>query len=68
MLNIGMIIYNFIAVFNVIVFIIFKLKKIIKIIQKVTFKINKSINHMLKRNLYFENKEEDSFLMINNSK
>ena len=68
MLNICMIIYIFIAEFIVIVFIVFKLKKKIKTIENVTFKINKSINHMLKRNLYFENKEEDSFLMINNSK
>ena len=65
-LNICTIIYISIVEFIIMVFIVLNLKKKTKIIEEVTFKINKAFNFMLNRNIISENKEEDSFI-INSS-
>ena len=64
-LNICAIIYIFIVEFIVMVFIVFNLKRLAKIIEDITLRINKSFNHMLKININFENQEDDFSFIIN---
>ena len=65
-LNICTIIYISIVEFIIMVFIVLNLNKKTKIIEEVTFKINKAFNFILNRNIISENKEEDSFIINSN--